>query len=59
LGWVSANDFWTIWIVEAYRGDGRRFVVNADEKLSAFVELERQALTMTFSLESIRASSWP
>jgi hypothetical protein len=59
LGWASANDSRTIWIVEAYRGDGRRFVVNADEKLSAFVELERQALTVTFFLESIRASSWP
>ena len=27
--------------------------MNADEKLSAFVELERQALTVTFYLESI------
>jgi len=32
-----------------------RFVVRADEKLSAFVELERQVLTVTFYLESIRA----
>jgi hypothetical protein len=30
----------TIWIVDANRGDGRRFVVRADEKLTAFVELE-------------------
>jgi hypothetical protein len=30
----------TIWIVDAHRGDGQRFVVRADEKLSAFVELE-------------------
>jgi hypothetical protein len=29
----------TIWIVEAHR-DGKRFVVRADEKLTAFVELE-------------------
>jgi hypothetical protein len=36
-------------------GDGKRFIVHADEKLSAFVELERQVLTMTFYLESIRA----
>jgi len=28
--------------------------VHADEKLSAFVELERQALTVTFYLESIQ-----
>jgi hypothetical protein len=27
--------------------------VHADEKLSAFVELERQVLTVTFYLESI------
>jgi len=31
----------TIWIADAHRGDGRRFIVHADEKLSAFVELER------------------
>jgi hypothetical protein len=31
----------TIWITDAHRGDGKRFVVRADEKLSAFLELER------------------
>jgi hypothetical protein len=43
LGWVSAIDCQgrTIWIVDVHRGDGRRFIVHADEKLSAFVELER------------------
>ena len=30
----------TIWIVDAHRGDGKRFIVRADEKLTAFVELE-------------------
>jgi hypothetical protein len=30
----------TIWIVDAHRGDGRRFVVHADEKLTAFLKLE-------------------
>jgi hypothetical protein len=30
----------TIWIADAHRGDGQRFVVRADEKLTAFVELE-------------------
>jgi hypothetical protein len=42
LGWVSAidSDGRTIWIVDAHRGDGKRFVVHADEKLTAFVELE-------------------
>jgi hypothetical protein len=42
LGLVSAIDFErrTIWIVDAHRDDGKRFVVRADEKLTAFVELE-------------------
>jgi hypothetical protein len=30
----------TIWIVDAHRGDGKRFVVRADELLTVFVELE-------------------
>jgi len=30
----------TIWIVDAHRGDGQRFIVRSDEKLTAFVELE-------------------
>ena len=55
LGCVSAVDSngRTIWIVDAYRDDRRRFIVHADDKLSAFVELEREALTVTFYLESI------
>jgi len=32
-----------IWIADAHRGDGHRFVVHADEKLTAFVELESAA----------------
>jgi hypothetical protein len=42
LGCVSAIDCEgrTIWIADAHRGDGKRYVVQADEKLSAFVELE-------------------
>jgi hypothetical protein len=32
----------TIWIADAHRDDGKRFVVRADEKLIAFVELESQ-----------------
>ena len=41
-GCVSAIDSKgrTIWIADAHRGDGKRFVVRADEKLTAFVELE-------------------
>lgn len=30
-----------LFIVDAHRGDGRRFIVHSDEKLSAFSELER------------------
>jgi hypothetical protein len=30
----------TIWIVDAHGGDGRRFIIKADEKLTAFLELE-------------------
>jgi len=30
----------TIWIADAHRGDGKRYVVRADEKLTAFLELE-------------------
>jgi hypothetical protein len=44
----------TIWIVDAHRDDGRRFIVHADETLTAFVELERQLLTVTIYLESIQ-----
>ena len=41
-GCVSAIDpnGRTIWIADAHRDDGKRFVVHADEKLTAFVELE-------------------
>ena len=41
-GCVSAidSDRRTIWIADAHRDDGKRFVVHADEKLTAFLELE-------------------
>ena len=43
-GCVSAIDSngRTIWIADAHRGDGKRFVVHAEEKVAAFVELESQ-----------------
>jgi hypothetical protein len=58
LGYVSAVDSngQTIWIVDAHR-DGKRFIVRANEMLAAFVELERQALTVTFYLESVQPDS--
>jgi hypothetical protein len=30
----------TIWIADAHRDNGKRFVVRANEKLTAFLELE-------------------
>jgi hypothetical protein len=41
-GCVSAIDSSgrTIWIADAHRDDGKRSVVRADEKLTAFMELE-------------------
>jgi hypothetical protein len=41
-GCVSAIDSngRTIWIADTHRDDGKRFVVRADEKLTAFMELE-------------------
>jgi hypothetical protein len=41
-GCVSALDSAgrTIWIADAHRDDGKRFVVRADEKLTTFLELE-------------------
>ena len=42
MGYVSAIDSngRTIWIADAHRDDGKRFGVRADEKLTAFIELE-------------------
>jgi hypothetical protein len=43
LGWLSALDSegQTLWILDAHRDDGKRFVVRSDELLTAFLELER------------------
>jgi hypothetical protein len=42
LGWVAALDCEgrTIWIVDAHHDYGKRFVVRADEILTAFLELK-------------------
>jgi hypothetical protein len=50
-GCVSAVDSEgrTIFIADAHRGDGKRFVVRADEKLSAFLELERAVCIQVLS----------
>ena len=36
----SGIDPRALWIADAHRDDGKRFVVRADEKLTAFLELE-------------------
>jgi hypothetical protein len=45
-GYVSAIDSngRTVWIADAHRNNGNRFVVHADEKLIAFMELEAATL---------------
>jgi hypothetical protein len=42
VGWISIVDSEgrTIWIADAHRDDGKRYVVRADEILTAFLELE-------------------
>jgi hypothetical protein len=47
-GCVSAIDAHrrTIWIADAHRDDRRRFVVRADEKLTAFMELDWLRITL-------------
>ena len=51
MGWVSALDVEgrTIWIVDAH-DDGKRFIVRADEMLTAFVELQRAIHKFAVSL---------
>jgi hypothetical protein len=46
-GCVSAIDSngRTMWIADAHRVDGKRFVVRADEKLTAFLELESEIVS--------------
>jgi len=44
-GYCSAvtRDGWR-YVVDAYRGDGRRYIVESDELLTAFLELEATLL---------------
>jgi hypothetical protein len=55
LSWVSAVDREgrAIWIVDAH-GYGKRFIVRADEMLTAFVELQRAIHEFAVSLISTR-----
>jgi hypothetical protein len=42
--WILAGER-TIFVADAHRGNGQRFVVRTDEKLTAFVELESASRT--------------
>ena len=59
LGWVSFVDALgrTMFSVDAHRDDGKRFVVQADELLTAFVEIEEQVRVQPDTLHSSRAVS--
>ena len=52
-GYCSAvtKDGWRWWIVDAHNGDGKRYIVQSDELLSAFLELE--AVIGRVSAESV------
>jgi hypothetical protein len=43
----------TIWIGDAHRDDGKRFVARADGKLTAFVELELAIRGCGFLLDKL------
>jgi hypothetical protein len=43
----------TIWIADEHRGDGKRFIVHADEKLTAFIELESAIRGWGFWLDKL------
>jgi hypothetical protein len=45
----------TIWIADAHRENGKRFIVRADERLTAFVELETAVREHELSYGSKRA----
>ena len=53
VGWVSALDDHgrTVWIVDAHR-EGKRFIVRAEEILTAFLEAERAIHQFAVSLLS-------
>ena len=56
VGCVSALDKCgrTIWIVDAH-GYGKRFIVRADEVLTAFLELQRAIHSFAVSLLTVAA----
>ena len=60
-GCVSAIDSngQTIWIVDAHHGDGKRYVLRADEKLTAFMELQAAIHRQPASSQSADGAGYP
>jgi hypothetical protein len=58
-GRVSAvnSDGRTIWIADAHRDDGKRFVVRAEEGLTAFLELEAEIRPRQLVTKAVLAST--
>ena len=44
----------TIWIADLHRDDGKHFIVRADEKLTAFLELDRRSACKAMPYMEIR-----
>jgi hypothetical protein len=59
-GYVSAIDSngRTVWIADAHCDDGKRFVVRADEKLTAFVELESAIRVAKTNIRVLSRGLW-
>jgi hypothetical protein len=51
---TAACNLWSVWIIDAHRDDGRRFIVRVDEKLTAFLELERAVCIHLLSTHKIK-----
>jgi hypothetical protein len=47
----------TIWIANAHRGDGERFIMRADEKPTAFLELELAVLSRSSHSSFVRVKT--
>ena len=45
----------TIFIADAHRGDGKRFIVRADDKLAAFAELDAEISHVQASAKPVAA----
>jgi hypothetical protein len=43
-GYCSADTHGWRWVVDAYKNNGKRYIVQSDELLSAFLELEATSL---------------